>query len=145
MPGQEQVGPLVEHAPSKPDGAKAKRCQKLLMSGRIVAAKGPSVFSALFENGHTKDKRSNALAFVDDPQFAAPPPDLHARVSPGASLGSSWLMGPMVRVELGLWESRVKQLHCGAWELSHSPQMPEDSRCSRVSMSQKVLPPGTCR
>jgi hypothetical protein len=67
-----KVGSFVEHA--KPDGAKAKRRQKSFMRGRIVAAKGPSMFSVHFDiNGRTEDMRSNTLVFVSDPQFAAPP------------------------------------------------------------------------
>ena len=65
-----RVGPLVEH--TKPDGTKAKRRQKSFMTGRIVAAKGPSMFSVLFENGLTKDMRSNTLVFGADPQFIPP-------------------------------------------------------------------------
>ena len=30
------------------------------------------MFSVLFENGHTKDMRSNTLVFSADPHFAAP-------------------------------------------------------------------------
>jgi hypothetical protein len=70
-----EVGPLVEHA--EPDGAKAKRRQKSFMTGQIVAAKSPSVFSVHFHiNGGTEDMRSNTLVFVSDPQFAAPPANI---------------------------------------------------------------------
>ncbi len=65
-----RVGPLVE--PTKPDGTKAKRRQKSFMTGCIVAAKGPSLFSVRFENGRTGDHGSNTLVFVADPQFASP-------------------------------------------------------------------------
>jgi hypothetical protein len=66
-----KVGPLVDH--TKPDGTKSQRRQKAFMPGRIVGAKGPNMFSVLFENGRTKDMRSNTLVFVGDPQFAPPP------------------------------------------------------------------------
>ena len=46
------------------------------MTGRIVAAKGPSLFSVRFENGRTGDHGSNTLVFVADPQFASPPGSL---------------------------------------------------------------------
>jgi hypothetical protein len=69
-----RVGPLVEH--TKPDGTKAKRRQKSFMTGRIVAAKGPSLFSVRFENGRAGDHGSNTLVFVADPQFASPPGSL---------------------------------------------------------------------
>jgi hypothetical protein len=66
-----KVGPLLDH--TKPDGTKSKRRRKAFMPGRIVAAKGPNMFSVLFENGRTEDMKSNTLVFVGDPQFAAPP------------------------------------------------------------------------
>jgi hypothetical protein len=50
-----------------------KRRQKSFVTGRVVAAKGPSLFSVRFENGRTGDHGSNAAVFVPDPQVVSPP------------------------------------------------------------------------
>jgi hypothetical protein len=69
-----RVGPLVEH--TQPGGAKAKRRHQSFMTGRIVAAKGPSLFLVRFEFRRVGKHGSNALFFVADPQFASAPGSL---------------------------------------------------------------------
>lgn len=51
------------------------------MTSRIVIATGPSLFSVLFENGRTKEERSNILVFVANPQFVPPPSSISQKQS----------------------------------------------------------------